>query len=259
MLKIRNLKVSYRRRPVLNIQELDIQRGERVAIYGPNHSGKSTLLKVLAGNLRDMRIHRNSVVMYDEKPRNEFDPTRISYLPQRFADTLFPWVSLSQNLRLRLMASNTAGDEQDEKVLALCKELGFETEDALFTHFGFVDDHGHKAPGQLSGGQQQILTILRAFLPTPDILLFDEPFSAIDAFKGAKLRKTTLQFVLNKNITTALVTHDLEEAVDLASRIVVLNHDENGSNIGNNYPVSATNATEAEKLVEKIKRENGIE
>lgn len=267
MLQIRNLKVSYGRllsHTVLNIQEFDIACGELVAFYGPNHAGKTTFLKVLAGTLRDLHVHSTAKVLYDGKPLPEFGPTKVAYLPQRFADTLFPWMSLRQNLRLRLMSSNATDGEQGEIVLKLCNAMGFETEDALYAHFGFVDNGGHKRPAQLSGGQQQILALLRALLPTPAVLVLDEPFSAIDSYKGATLRKSILKFLDDNKITTVMVTHDLEEAVDLADRIIVLNRDGKGSTIDRTYEISAPQSrsrlsdTDAAELVQRIKSDNGI-
>ncbi len=248
----------------MNIQELNIACGELVAFYGPNHSGKTTFLKVLAGTLRGMHIHSTAKVLYDGKPLPEFGPTKVAYLPQRFADTLFPWMSLSQNLRLRLMSSNAPDGEQGEIVLKLCKAMGFQTEDALYSHFGFMDNSGHKRPAQLSGGQQQTLALLRALLPTPAVLVLDEPFSAIDSYKGATLRKAILNFLDDNKITTVMVTHDLEEAVDLADRIVVVNRHGKGNTIGNTYTISAPQSksrlsdTDASAMVQRIRSENGI-
>ena len=267
-LQIQNLKVSYGRllaKPVLNISSLEIASGDIVAFYGPNHTGKSTLLKVLAGTLRDMHLHAGTSVRYDEKPLAEFGRTQVSYLPQRFADTLFPWMSVGQNLRLRLLASDDGQNGHDEKVGLLCKAMGHDSEVALCSHFGFADDGSKKKPLHLSGGQQQTLALLRALLPTPKVLVLDEPFSAIDIYKGAVLRRTVLKFVEENHVTTVLVTHDLEEAVDLADHVVVLERDEkNGSKIANTYQVGTKrdgpnlDNSDADALVKKIKDENGI-
>lgn len=266
-LRIDSLKVSYGRllaTPVLNIPSLEIVSGDIVAFYGPNHTGKSTLLKTLAGTLRDMHFHAGGFVLYDGEPLAEFGRKQVSYLPQRFADTLFPWLSIGQNLRLKLLASQDKRSGYDEQVNALCKAMGHDSEAALYAYFGFADDGGLKKPLHLSGGQQQTLTVLRALLPTPKVLLLDEPFSAIDAYKGADLRLAVLKFVENEKITTVLVTHGLREAVDLADHIVVLKRDPNGSTIGKEYrigtkrPGQNLDPPEAEALVKRIREENGI-
>jgi ABC-type nitrate/sulfonate/bicarbonate transport system ATPase subunit len=265
-LQINSLRVAYSRlfrRPILNLSSLNIESGQVVAILGPNHIGKSTLLKTLAGAERDLHISKDSSVLYNDKSLADFGRTNISYLPQRFRETLFPWMSLGDNLRIRLIA-NSIQDRVDEQVLQLCNCFGFDSEEALFSHFGFSENGIVKRPTQLSGGQQQTLTLLRTLLPTPKMIVMDEPFSAIDIYKGAKLRRDFLEFVETKAITTLFVTHDLEEAVDLADKIVVLRGDDSGSDFSNLYDVGQQRSgpnlgqEEATQLIERIKRENGM-
>jgi NitT/TauT family transport system ATP-binding protein len=230
-------------------------------LLGPNHIGKSTLLKVLAGAMRDLHLSRDSSVLYNDKPLPEFGRTNISYVPQGFRETLFPWLSVGDNLRLRLLArSNRDGIE--EQVKNLCQQLGFDSEKSLFHYFGFAENGIVKRPLELSGGQQQTLTLLRALLPTPKMILLDEPFSAIDIFKGKRLRDAFLNFVETNRITTLLVTHIPEEATYLCDRILMLRRDDGGANMGKTYDVGQCrpgpnlNDDQAKAFVEKIKSEN---
>jgi len=268
-LEITNLKVSYSRLstqpPILNIPSLKVEDGRIVTFLGPNHAGKSTLLKVVAGALRDMHVSRNSV-LYDGRSLDEFGRTNIGYLPQRFGETLFPWLSLGKNLRLRLLARSVETEATEEQVQGLCRALDFDSEESLFRHFGFCQNGTIKRPLELSGGQQQILALLRTLLPTAKMLVLDEPFSAIDIYKGAALRRSFLEFVEKNHITTLIVTHNPVEAVDLADRIVMLRRDDTrGSTVGTTYEVGEPgkpggNLTEdeAKALVKRIKRENAM-
>jgi ABC-type nitrate/sulfonate/bicarbonate transport system ATPase subunit len=271
--QIANLKASYGliSKPVLNISSLEIASGEIVAFYGPNHTGKSTLLKILAGSPRDIHVHRGSSVHYAGQTLKEFGMSNVSYLPQRFAETIFPWMSLEKNLRLRSLADDADSAVMDEHVATLSQALGFQDELSMCDHFGFRSDGEFRRPSHLSGGQQQTLTLLRSLVPKPSILILDEPFSAIDIYKGASLRRKFLEFVeagkFNGNsggVTTMLVTHDLDEAVDLADRVVVLKREEGGSAIAKVYDVGTPrpgpnlDPSDADALVRRIKEDNGI-
>jgi ABC-type nitrate/sulfonate/bicarbonate transport system ATPase subunit len=213
-IQISNLIASYgkKNKPVLNISSLEVAHGEVLSIYGPNHTGKSTILKILSGTLRDIHLHAGASVLYDNKSLTDFGPKRVSYLPQRFAETLFPWMSLQKNLRLRHLADDAEAGVMDLAVAELSVALGFRGELEMCDHYGFRSDGEFRHPNHLSGGQQQTLALLRALVPTPAVLILDEPFSAIDNYKGASLRRKLLEFV-EGSVTTVFVTHDLDEAI----------------------------------------------
>lgn len=266
-LQIRKVKVSYGKllgRPILNLERLEVKEKEILVIFGPNHSGKSTLLKVLAGVARGIRLSSSSQITYDGQPLRRFGRRKVSYVPQRYLETLFPWLSIADNLRLRLKIRGLSVAEQQEAVLALCKHLSCSTEDELYERHGFLAGGQRKKLKQLSGGQAQRLCLLRAVLPAPSLLLLDEPFSALDSFDGIKFRDRVFRYVETLGIATILVTHDLERAIDLADRIAILQPTERGSEIVGEYEVGrprlGPNLDEKEKheLLAQIRREHGI-
>lgn len=267
MIVAQNLTASYGlgREPVLNIDALTIRKGEIVAFYGRNHAGKSTLLKILAGSRRGIHLSQDCSVLYNGQAIDEFEQRNISYLPQNFSETLFPWLSLRKNLRLRMLACNEPSGKIEEAVEKLCSSLGYSSEDDLCGFFGFIDQDGRdKRPNNLSGGQKQTLALLRSLIPIPSVLILDEPFSAIDFYKGPILRRKLIDHIHDAKTTTVVVSHSLEKSVDLADRIYVVERTKNGTEIQNEYKVrdfeNRKPLTEADEaaLIRKIKTENEI-
>jgi ABC-type nitrate/sulfonate/bicarbonate transport system ATPase subunit len=261
---INDLEVYYgtrRSRPILNIHSLEIDDGEIVAICGRNHYGKTTLLKVLAGVLRDVRVKDSFEVLYGGKTLAEFGRQNISYVPQAFAATLFPWMSIDKNLKLRLIAQGAEHSVVERDISKISAACGHGTENKLYEHLGFTVNDKMKTVSQLSGGQQQRLTLLRALLPAPNVLLLDEPFSALDAFEGARFREKIRKYIEECKITTVFVTHDLHAAVHFADRVVVLNRLDQVSVITNIYPVGIRklgpnlDPSDADALVNQIRSE----
>lgn len=188
------------RRRVLDGFDLRIEPGELVCLVGPSGCGKSTLLNIVAGLDRPdagtVRIDRpGSAAPSDE-------PARIGYVFQK--PNLLDWVSVTDNLAL---ATRAAGVDTD--VGALLADVG-------------LADHAHAWPTTLSGGQRQRVAVARAFAVEPDLLLADEPFSALDELTARHLR-TLLQRLWSQRPRTGIfVTHNTLEAALLADRIVVL-------------------------------------
>jgi NitT/TauT family transport system ATP-binding protein len=248
---LRNLNIEYlsnKRKPVLRIPELAIAKGEIIGIFGPNHVGKTTLLKVLAQTASGIGFDKGAEILYDGKPYDKRNRVpNISYVPQQYAATLFPWYSLEVNLRLPLVAQRASDVDIEERVTSLCQQFNFTSEQELFSEFGFLTEDpkvGHrrsKRPSELSGGQQQTLVLLRSLVRVPTVLIMDEPFSALDIYKGAKLREQIQSFVENHGITTVFVSHDLEETVTFADTIVFLQlrQDGNGSQIAGKEKVGS--------------------
>lgn len=188
--------------PCLNQLNLEISLGERLVIIGPSGCGKSTLLLLLAGLLKPSqgRIWLESRVL--EGPRPE-----ISLILQDYG--LFPWKTVMDNAALGLLINGLKQELAQEKVLPILAVLG-------------LQEHLHKYPAQLSGGQRQRVAIARSLATEPNYLLLDEPFSALDTLTREQLQEILLQLALKYQFTMVMVTHNIEEAVYLGQKIVIL-------------------------------------
>ncbi len=186
--------------PVLDGISFSVADGEFVAVIGPSGCGKSTLLGVLAGFERPDR----GEVRVDGEPVREPKRTGI-YIFQQPA--LFPWLDLEGNLVFGL---NGASPEERRRLvahyIALVGLEGFE----------------HTFPHQLSGGMQQRAGLARALMVKPEILYMDEPFGSLDALTRLRMRAELLRILSRERHTVLLVTHDVEEALHLADRVLVL-------------------------------------
>lgn len=186
---------------------LDIQPGELMCFLGPSGCGKTTLLRIIAGleqqsSGRLLQGHRD-----------------ISMLPPRQRDfgivfqsyALFPNLSVQDNIAFGLRSLGQPKAQIKQRV------------DELLALIGLADQAG-KYPAQLSGGQQQRVALARALAPAPGLLLLDEPLSALDARVRGHLRKEIRRLQQQLGVTSILVTHDQEEALTMADRVVVMNH-----------------------------------
>lgn len=180
--------------PVLKNVRLDIKEGEIVALTGPSGIGKSTILKILAG------IHDKYTGMV-EMPED----ARIAFISQN--KCLLPWKNVYKNICLLCKVKGM--DIQKEKVANLIENLG-------------LTGLEKKYPIFLSGGQYQRAALGQVFLYEPDILLMDEPFSALDSQTKKEVMDVFLKLHNERKITTLMVTHNLEEAKYLKSRIINL-------------------------------------
>lgn len=193
---------------VLQDIDLMISEGEFVAILGPSGSGKSTLLRIIAGLVR---ASSGSVSYLGE--RIVATNPGVSMVFQSFA--LFPWLTVLENVELGLRYKNFTVAEKKRKALDVIDMIGLD---------GFEGAY----PKELSGGMRQRVGLGRALVMEPDILLMDEPFSALDVLTAENLRRDLLELWLEKKIPTKsiiMVTHGIEEAVYMADRAVVLSRD----------------------------------
>jgi NitT/TauT family transport system ATP-binding protein len=214
MLKIDDISVSYRikgkKAPVLQNFSLRLGQGEVLAVLGPSGCGKSTLIQVLAGMLATdsgtVTVAADAVTMpLNPKTHN------IAVIPQNCG--LLPWKTVRQNCLLPLKLHNLRIDGKKLAELEeTCRSLD-------------VDSLLERYPGQLSGGQVQRAALARAFLQKPDLLLMDEPFSSLDAITRADAWELFLKIWRQKQPTTILVTHSIEEALYLGEKIAVLDKD----------------------------------
>ncbi len=206
MIRIKNLSVAYEDRNSNNMAlkdiTLELAAGETCAIIGPSGCGKSTLLKVLAGIIKkfDGTVEINGQAVRPQKQK-------IGFIPQNYG--LLPWKTIYENIRLGVKIKNKQAGDNEQNQAAMVQLLGL----------GGLE---HRYPGELSGGQQQRVALARAFLLQPDLLLMDEPFSALDAMTREEIQNVFLQVWRKHSVSTILVTHHVEEAVYLGRKIVIL-------------------------------------
>src|SRR2546423_6113308 len=190
---------------VLDRIQLQIHEGEFEALLGPSGSGKSTLLRILAGLLPPS----SGQVFFRGEPQYGPNP-HIAIVFQSFA--LFPWLTVLQNVELGLQAQPFKTTQRLKRALAAIDLIGLD---------GFEDAY----PKELSGGMRQRVGFARALVVEPELLLMDEPFSALDALTAANLRKELLGLWREQNMPTRailMVTHNIDEAVSMADRILVM-------------------------------------
>lgn len=178
-----------------------VEKGESCSIIGPSGCGKTTLLFIFSGILKPT----TGKVLIDgseiDKPRNT------ALILQDFG--LFPWKTVYENVCLGLKIRGVEKNKQKKIVEKLLKDLG-------------LQDFRNSYPKELSGGMQQRVAIARALALNPEIMLMDEPFSSLDALTREKLQNFLLELQNKDSITTVLVTHNIEEAVFLGRKIVIL-------------------------------------
>ena len=182
---------------------LAVAPGEFVALLGPSGCGKSTLLNLLSGFLAPDRgtVQVNQHAVHPEMPE-------LGYVFQ--APQLFPWLNALDNVRFGLeMAGSLSPDEQVAEAMQHLRLVGLE-------------DAAHKWPHQLSGGMRQRVSLARALAPEPTLLLADEPFAALDAMSRRHMNEELLRLWSELGQTVVFVTHDIDEAVFLADRVIVL-------------------------------------
>lgn len=190
------------RRAALEDVSLSVPHGGTCAIIGPSGCGKSTLLRILAG----IAFNYDGEVSFAGAPVDTKRHT-IGFIPQNYG--LLPWKTVRENVRLSWRVKHPNEPvPPDEKQMLL--RLGISAE--LLSRF----------PHEISGGQQQRASLARAFLLRPDILLMDEPFSALDAITREEMQEVFLELWRAQGVTTVLVTHYVEEALYLGQTIVVL-------------------------------------
>jgi NitT/TauT family transport system ATP-binding protein len=184
---------------------LDVSEGEFLTIVGPSGCGKSTLLQIAAGLIAPSA---GRVLVNDQVVTGP--PSDLVYLFQQYTRSLFPWRTALDNVAFAV--EHQPGMSRD-KALAHSR--------TYLDMVGLGDFGGHY-PWQLSGGMQQRVAIARALAAEPRILLMDEPFSSVDALTRIELHSLILELRQRQRFTAVLVTHDVDEAVFLADRVVVL-------------------------------------
>jgi ABC-type nitrate/sulfonate/bicarbonate transport system ATPase subunit len=179
---------------------LSVAEGEFVAIVGPSGCGKTTLMNMIAGFIAP----DSGSILIDGKPRTKPNPKGI-LISQH--GSIFPWLTVQQNLMFGLN-DHARADKQGvaDHYAAMVGLKGFE----------------NSYPHELSGGMLKRVELARAFAVKPEILYMDEPFSALDALMNLRMRNELLRILAEERHTVMLITHDVEEAIHLADRIMVL-------------------------------------
>lgn len=199
---VRRLNKRFGEVPVYIDFDLDIAYGEIVSVFGPNGCGKSTLINMIAGLLPT----DGGEILFDGKTIRE---TRIGYVFQNYREALFPWQRAIDNIHYALRMIGIAKPERNRRIerLVAAFDLKFDL---------------HRYPYEMSGGQQQTVSIMRALVVDPEVLFLDEPFSALDYEMTLTMRQQLQKVLGETRTTTVFVSHDLEEAVQLADRMLML-------------------------------------
>lgn len=199
---IRGLRKRFGNDLIYNDFDLDIARNKVTAIFGPNGCGKSTLLNMIAGLID----YDGGSILFDGRALKD---VALGYVFQNYRDALFPWLRAVDNiaypLRLKGLSETAIKARVDELVSAF--DISFDL---------------NRYPYQMSGGQQQLVSILRALAPDPEVICLDEPFSALDFEMTLFVREKLQQLFVQTRKTLIIVSHDLEEATWLADHIVLL-------------------------------------
>lgn len=201
--ELRDVSLAYEASiPVLRDINLTINEGEFVSIVGPSGCGKSTLLKLISGLVApdqgDVRVRGEKV---DGTPR------AVGFMFQR--DALLPWANVKDNIRVGLECARVPRAEHDKRIQALLDLLGLAEFSAHFPH-------------ALSGGMRQRTALGRLLAYAPEIYLMDEPFGALDALTKIAMGRELLRIWSEQKRPVLFVTHDIEEAVSLSDRVVVM-------------------------------------
>jgi NitT/TauT family transport system ATP-binding protein len=190
--------------PVLSDIAFSVGAGEFFSIVGPSGAGKSTLLRCLTG----LMPPTSGTVKLDGA-RLHGPNTNISVVFQEYTRSLMPWMSVAKNIALPLKARKVPAIEIADRVESVLLSVG-------------LAGTGSKYPWQLSGGMQQRVAIARALITEPEVLVMDEPFASVDAQTRLELEDLTRRLQRDRDVTVVLVTHDIDEAVYLSDRILVL-------------------------------------
>ncbi len=181
---------------------LDLPRGKVSSFFGPNGCGKSTLINMICGLIRPDA----GEVLFDGKTRRE---TVIGYVFQNYREALFPWKRAIDNIKYPLRLARWSNVEMTRRI------------EEMVADFAISFDL-HRYPWEFSGGQQQLISIMRALAPKPEVIFLDEPFSALD-YEATLSIRDKLQDVFQKSaLTTIVVSHDLEDAVYISDYLYLL-------------------------------------
>lgn len=206
IISIRHLNKSFQvggqEKQVIQNLNLSIEAGEFIAVVGRSGCGKSTLLRILAGLDVD---YQGDVLVHGQRIQGVAKDRSVVFQEHR----LYPWLTVAENIELGLINEPLSAKEKLKKIHDIIQLIGLT---------GFEDARPH----QLSGGMAQRVSIARSLIDAPEILLLDEPFGALDALTRYQMQNELLRIQEQTGLTAILITHDVEEAVLLADRVVIL-------------------------------------
>lgn len=205
-LSVRNLTKRYGNEAVLNDVSFNVAEGESLVLLGPSGSGKSTTLRIIAGledpDSGEVILHEREIEHLRARDRN------VGVIFQNYA--LFPEMTVAENIAFGLKIRGVKARERADVVERLLGMIN-------------LSDQRDKKPRHLSGGQQQRVAIARALAYEPEVLLFDESFSALDPHTRVALRREIRQLLRKLRVPALFITHDQEEAMELGDHIAILN------------------------------------
>ncbi len=206
MISLQNIFKKYTRTAaptqVLEDVSLEVPKGQFVTIFGPNGSGKTTLLNIVSGV---DEVDSGEVLVHGKNPKD----AKVGFVFQNYNESLFPWRTVLENITFPLEVAKVKKEDQRKIAEHLLEKVG-------------LSDSKNKYVYELSGGQRQLVSICRAIAYDPDILIMDEPFSALDYSTTRKMELELLDIWQEKKITTMFVSHDIDEAIFLADKVIVL-------------------------------------
>lgn len=210
ILELKELNKSFDKVVLKNIN-LEIEQGQIISILGKSGSGKSTLLNIIAGfeNANSGSLSINGETIFDKKKNTQPQDRNIGFVFQNYA--LFPHLNVEKNLLFGVK------DKKRKEKKSLAKEL-----------LEMIDLKGYekKYPHELSGGEQQRVSIARVLATDPDIILLDEPFSSVDTLLKSQIEKELLALIKKSNKTAIFVTHDPKEAMAISDKIAFIENGE---------------------------------
>ena len=206
-LRLEGIRKSFGSFEALKDIDLEVVKGEFVCFLGPSGCGKTTLLRIIAG----LETQSGGKILQDGRDISVLPPAERDYGIVFQSYALFPNLTVTDNVAYGLVNRRDAKASIAARVDELLQLVG-------------LPGSGAKFPAQLSGGQQQRIALARALATAPGLLLLDEPLSALDALERVRLRQEIRSLQQKLGVTTIMVTHDQEEALSVADRIVVMNH-----------------------------------
>lgn len=204
-LRVKDVSKKYLNELILKDISFDVAKNEFVSIVGPSGCGKSTLFNILSGLISPLE----GSIELDGDTINGVTG-KVSYMHQK--DLLIPWRNVIDNVILPL------------ELKGVKKQDSYKEAEKLIQLFG-LQGHEEKYPSQLSGGMRQRASLMRAYMLSKDVMLLDEPFGGLDAITKATMQEYLLHILQKMNRTILFITHDIEEAIFLSDRVIVLGKD----------------------------------